>query len=245
MTLRCRLPTTVSSSSRPRTSLTFSNYWFPIVMLFPGAANHYPILLVRIHEDDSPPRQGILPGFLQVPVFVVETPLFGNSYTRNATPILRIFRVVLPWHLTNVEGSVLISKLLCCTYYLPNLSVVLIIFVPDRCPPLNTAHFNPSYSYYPVFAAFNAVRSKSSTLYRSSAFDIATPALPSRHVCGWQLTGHYETSTSTFSCLEMLLILDIVLRCRNTFCRYVSDAAWDEQVFNLLSDKCGGYLVEA
>lgn len=65
-------------------SLTFSDYRFSMIMLFPGDANHYPILLVRIHEDDSPRRQGIRPGILQVPVFVAETPLLVNSSTSDA-----------------------------------------------------------------------------------------------------------------------------------------------------------------
>ncbi|PBK58964.1 hypothetical protein ARMSODRAFT_81200 [Armillaria solidipes] len=78
-----------------------------------------------------------------------------------ASSILGLFRVVLPWRQTNVEGPTLISKVL---YY------ELCRMPPASVHPTHTAQISPP---------FSAARSKSSSLYRSPAFDIAAPTLPS------------------------------------------------------------------
>ncbi len=48
-------------------------------ILFPGSVRHYLSLSVRIHDDKSPRRRGVLPSILQVSVFVAEIPLLEGS----------------------------------------------------------------------------------------------------------------------------------------------------------------------
>ncbi|KAK0430074.1 hypothetical protein EV421DRAFT_351603 [Armillaria borealis] len=126
-------------------------------MSSPGLSIHYPVILVRIHVDETSHGQGVLTGLLYI-YYEASHPAMTISPGRRgaASSMLRRFLVVLPWHQINAEGSSLLLKLIRHT----------------RPVPMDIRS-NLSYSYLPEFTGPSVLRSRLSDV-NSPGADISS-----------------------------------------------------------------------
>ncbi|KAK0433768.1 hypothetical protein EV421DRAFT_1372561 [Armillaria borealis] len=104
----------VAQSTFQGRSLVFCGYFSLLWAMFsPGSSIHYPVILVRIHIDETSHGQGVLTDLLHI-YHKASHPAMSISPGRRgaASSMLRRFLVVLPWHQINAEGSSLLLKLI-------------------------------------------------------------------------------------------------------------------------------------